>query len=151
MSRWFLPGVLLLMASTGPASAQSAGVYKWVDEAGMVHFDDRGSVRGRRLTRDFLNDRVIPPASGAQDPVPIEWREWVARECDVRRGRLHALTQAQEVYGITPFGHEYRYSDQQVRLLQRETEIEARHLCAPDAPRRAWLASLEAPDQAETE
>ena len=137
---------LALLAGLGASSVAMAvpGVYKWVDAAGQVHYDDQHMAEGQRLTRELLATRSVPPASDSGFTVPAAWVELFARQCDLARSRITTLQAATAVYGLSPSGYEFRYSDQQVRLMVVETRVlESRH-CPGGAARTAYRVALDA-------
>lgn len=139
MSRGLLFFAVLFMST---AASASPGVYKWVDRHGQVHYDDTSVLDGVRLTRELLATRTVAPAPESGFTVPAEWVEWMARQCDFARSRVNTLQVATAVYGLAPSGHEFQYSDQQVRLMLLENRaLETRH-CARDAARDAYRAAL---------
>lgn len=141
-----LAGLLMLLFAT-TAMAQLPGVYKWVDRGGQVHYDDSNVAGGIRLTRELLATRVVPPAKESGFTVPVEWVEFFARQCDLARSRVSTLERASAVFGLAPSGHEFQYSEQQVRLMIVETRAEATKHCPSGAARQAYLAEVAASRQ----
>ena len=76
--------------------------------------------------------------------VPAEWVAAFARDCALAKARGETLLNAEAVYGITPDGDEFRYTDQQRRLMMLETAEAARSVCAPGAARAAFEAAQRA-------
>ncbi len=140
------PGVSAWVAALlwGATTAVSAagGVYKWVDPQGQVHYDDQSLIRGTRLTQALLAARDIPADPAYSGPVPAEWVAAFARDCALAKARGASLQQATEIYGITPDGDEFRYTESQRRLMMLETAQAAQAVCAPDAARRAFEAAV---------
>lgn len=139
--RW----LVLVLAAMGitPAAVASA-VYKWVDQAGQVHYDDTRVADGQRLTRELLATRVVAPAADKGLTVPAEWVDLFAGQCDRAGSRIQTLRVATAVYGLSPRGHEFRYTDQQVRLMIVEARAEAAQHCPANAARDAYRDALSA-------
>lgn len=139
-------GLLMFLFAT-VAAAQLPGVYKWVDRNGQLHYDDTNVAGGTRLTRELLATRVVAPAKESGFTVPVEWVDLFARQCDLARSRGTTLERAVAVFGLAPSGHEFQYTDQQVRLMIVEARAEASTHCAPGAARQAYSAALAASRQ----
>lgn len=142
-------GLVLLLMGALPGPAAAAGsVYKWVDHNGIVHYDDQSLVRGTRLTREWIDARKVAADPNYSGPVPAAWVALFARDCERAQARRQTLLGAAQLFGITPQGEEYPYTDQQLRLMRIETDAEVRRLCAPDAARRAFDAAQRAAQEA---
>lgn len=130
-------GAVLLTAMLSSTSLQAAGVYRWTDRNGVVHYDDTSSA-GQKLTRDFLEDRDIPAKPEWEGVIPGELIAEVEQRCAHAKERLVQYRSAPEIYGRDPSGNVYRLSPNQARLMVGEIQTEATHYCRPDAPRRVF-------------
>jgi hypothetical protein len=139
-----LAAILLWAQCQFGVATAAGGVYKWVDAQGQVHYDDHSLVRGTRLTQALLADRRVAADPDYSGPVPAEWVAAFARDCALAKARGETLLNAEAVYGITPDGDEFRYTDQQRRLMMLETAEAARSVCAPGAARAAFEAAQRA-------
>lgn len=124
---------LAAFAATTPA----AGVYRWVDRDGIVHYDDTNT-GGRKMTRAYMDDRVIPETPEWEGVIPGELIAEVEQRCAHAKERLVQYQSAPEIYGRDPSGNVYRLSPNQARLMIGEIQTEASHYCRPDAPRRIF-------------
>lgn len=117
---------LCLLATT----AQAAGVYKWVDDRGVVHFDDTHLFLPA-LTQRTLDQRVIQARPGS--PTPKPFADQVVEQCRLLEDRLASFRNAREMYGQTPWGDVYRMSPSQMQLTVLETDQARQRYCAPAA------------------
>lgn len=125
--------VLALAALLLPAAAGAAGVYKWVDRNGVVHYDDSSRL-GERLSRASIANRYIEVDPRAT--VPEELVRDVAAACAAARERSEAYETADALYGRDPFGNTVRLTDNQVRLEVGTLQRERRRYCRPNAAER---------------
>lgn len=140
-----LRGVAALALLLALPAADAAGVYKWVDHAGIAHYDDQ-SVTSPRLTEDDLDQRRIDPRP--QNKAPVAFAEQVQQQCVVARVRLDNYRRAGSLYGQDPAGNVYPLSPNQVRLSIAESERDEARFCAAgaaDAEYAAQLAALRKP------
>lgn len=128
-------GLLCAAALLVLGSAQAASVYRWVDADGVVHYDDTSS-RGTRMTRQYMDDRVIPDQPQWQGVIPGELLAEVEQRCSNARERLLNYRAAPVIYGRDPSGNVYTLSTTQARLMLAEIQAEADRYCAPDSARR---------------
>lgn len=126
---------LLAAASLLPLSLPAASVFRWVDRNGVVHYDDTNSA-GQRMTREYLDDRVIPDEPEWAGVIPGELIAEVTQRCDNARERLVNYRGARVIYGRDPSGNVYPLSSTQAQLMLAEIQAEADRYCGPDAPRR---------------
>lgn len=126
-----LLGALSLLLGT----VQAASVYRWVDENGVVHYDDTRS-SGTRLTRQYLDDRVIADEPAWAGVIPGELLAEVEQRCANSRERLLNYRAAPVIYGHDPSGNVYTLSATQSKLMLAEIQAEADRYFAPDAARR---------------
>lgn len=117
--------------------ALAASVYRWVDRDGIVHYDDTHT-GGRKMTRDYLDERVIPEKPEWEGVIPGELVAEIETRCVHAKERLVQYRAAPEIYGRDPSGNVYRLSPNQARLMISEIQTEAEHYCRPDAPRRIF-------------
>lgn len=120
--------VLLIPALFGTASAQAAGVYKWVDRQGVIRYDDY-SLLAERLTRASIARGGV--AADAKATVPAEFVAEVARQCGDLKERAAAYAEARAVYGRDPVGNQYRLSANQVALEVARLRQDSARYCRP--------------------
>lgn len=118
-------------------SALAAGVYRWMDRDGVVHYDSTHTA-GKKITRDYLDDREIPGKPEWEGVIPGELVAEVELRCAHASERLVQYRSAPEIYGRDPSGNVYRLSPNQATLMIGEIQTEAEHYCRPDAPRRVF-------------
>ena len=122
-------GAALLLCLLAPL-AQAAGVYKWVDDKGITHFDDQ-NLLGERLTRQNINQREVPAQASAI--APPEFVAEVQQRCTDLRERAQSYRQATEIYARDPFGNTYKLSPTQMTLERAGLDREKNRYCRPDA------------------
>lgn len=111
------------------AVAQAAGgVFKGVDEKGVVHYDDY-SLLAERLTRASIARGSV--AADAKATVPAEFVREVAQQCSDLQQRSASYQQARAVYGRDPVGNQYRFSANQVALEVLRLQQAAVRYCQP--------------------
>lgn len=125
-----LPSLALSALCLLGSSAWGAGVYKWVDDKGITHYDDQ-SLRAERLTRQAINKREIPAEVSAF--VPPAYAVAVRRRCTDLKERALAYGHAAEIYGSDPAGNTYRLSPTQMQLERAALEREKQRYCRTDA------------------
>ena len=130
-----------LLAATCAASASS--VYRWVDKNGVIHYDDTSS-GGKKMTREYLDDRVIPEEPEWIGAIPAEFAAEVQQRCSNARERLINYRSAPEIYGRDPSGNVYALSPTQARLMLAEIQAESDRYCGPDAARRIYAERIAA-------
>lgn len=120
-----LCGLMLLCASQAHAVG---GVFKGVDEKGVVQYDDY-SLLAERLTRATIARGSV--AADAKATVPAEFVREVAQQCSDLRQRGASYQQARVVYGRDPAGNQYRFSANQVALEVLRLQQAATRYCRP--------------------
>lgn len=133
--------MLLMCGFAGIAQAAGPGVFRWVDRNGVVHYDDTSS-GAQRMTREYLDDRVIPDQPEWAGVVPGELVAEVGKRCGNARERLANYRAAPEIYGRDPSGNVYRLSVTQAKLMLAEIQTESDYYCRPDAPRRIYAERM---------
>lgn len=123
-----------LLAFAGTAAA--AGVYRWVDKDGNVHFEDKNVVDSKRVTREDLSSRDIP-AEPDWPPPPAFVLE-VQLACASQQDRLRSYEQAGHIVARDPGGNESVLSDRQYQLMLAQVREQVQRLCAADAPKRLY-------------
>jgi len=134
---WLLP----MLMSTSLSLA--AGVYKWTDANGVVHYADRAPGPALRLDRHYIESRQIAPR--ALLVVPREFVTKVQAECRLRQERVTAYKSATQVYGRDPSGRPDPMAPEERQALIQEAAEAARRYCAADAAEVLWAAP-EPPD-----
>lgn len=134
----------LLLAALAAATAQAAGVYKWVDRNGVVHYDDTQVVYSQRMTREYMDQRQIAADPGWTGPVPGAFVEEVEKQCSNNRERLGNYQNAKQLFGRDPSGNSYPLTPRQVALMVAETERDAKRYCQPDAARKLYIEKMAA-------
>jgi len=132
---FFCAGLLLC----GAVQA-AGGVFKWVDDRGVTHYDDQ-SLLAERMTRATIARGLV-----AADPtatVPADYVALVADQCVDLRQRAASVSQARDLYGRDPVGNQYRLSDNQVALERARLAQETTRYCRPLAA-QALLAEARA-------
>ena len=127
--------VLACAAATGAATA--ASVFRWVDKNGVVHYDDTSS-GGQKMTREYLDDRVIPDQPEWAGVIPGEFVAEVQQRCSNATERLANYRSAPQIYSRDPSGNVYALSPTQAKLMLAEIQTESDRYCRPDAPRRLY-------------
>ncbi len=127
------------------ATALAAGVYKWVDRQGIVHYDDR-TLSAERLTRATIAKRAV--AAEATARAPQDFVEDVARQCADVSTRSASYAEARELYGRDPVGNQYRFSDYQLALERARLAHETRRYCQPLAAEKLLAEARAASQQA---
>jgi hypothetical protein len=106
------------------------GVYKWVDEKGITHYDDSNLV-AERLTRASIARRAV--ATDASATVPRDFVRDVRAQCDDLRERSAAYASASALHARDPFGNTYTLSAVQAQLTRAELARETTRYCRPMA------------------
>ena len=85
MRKGFITGVLLTLVAAA-AVAEQGRVYRWVDDDGVVHFDDNIPAEYAELPMQILNDHgvTIDELQGKKTPEEIE-ADRKARELDLQK------------------------------------------------------------------
>jgi hypothetical protein len=135
--------VLVAAALAWSGNAVSASVYRWIDKNGEVHYDDTSS-GGRKLTREFLDERVVPDEPEWVGVIPSDFVAEVQQRCSNAKERLASYGSAPVIYGRDPSGNTYTLSPTQARLMIAEIQGESDRYCAPDAPRRIYTERIAA-------
>ncbi len=130
-----LAGLIVTVLFSGAASAASA--YRWVDKNGIVHYDDTNS-GGRKMTREYMEDRVVPEEPEWAGVIPGEFVAEIQQRCSNATERLANYRSAPEIYGRDPSGNVYRLSNTQARLMLAEIQAESQRYCRPEAPRSIY-------------
>ena len=120
-----LCGLLWLLATTVQAKG---GVFKGVDEKGVVQYDDY-SLLAERLTRASIARGSV--AADAKATVPAEFVRVVEQQCSDLQQRGASYQQARAVYGRDPAGNRYRFSANQVALEVLRLQQAAVRYCRP--------------------
>ncbi len=120
----------------------SAGVYKWTDAQGRIHYDDRNLLE-QRLTLDYLNARGIPARDEAT--TPPEFVEAVHRRCELLRERLVSYRSATQIEGSDPGGDSYVLSPRQVQIEIALLARDESRYCAPGAAAKLYREPQPAP------
>lgn len=120
-----LYGLLMLAATLAQAAG---GVFKGVDEKGIVQYDDH-SLLAERLTRATIARGSV--AADAKATVPAELVREVAQQCSDLQQRGASYQQARVVYGRDPAGNQYRFSANQVALEVLRLQQAATRYCRP--------------------
>lgn len=126
----------LLMCCVAPALA--AGVYKWTDRDGIVHYDDTQLVDSTKMTREYMDQRKIPASTNYTGPIPQAFIDDVQKRCSQAGERVRNYRSAGQLYGRTPDGIEYLLSPRQVALMVAETEAIEKRYCAPNAAKKLF-------------
>ena len=134
-------GVAALVAMLGCATASASSVYRCVDRAGNVHFDDT-STNQEKMTLEYLAKREIAPASDWTGEVPAQLTLEAKDQCANLKDRLANTRGASQLYGRDPSGNSYPLSATQVHLLIEETEAQTHYWCRPDAARKIYAEGL---------
>ncbi len=135
--------VLAAAALTWSVIAASASVYRWIDKGGEVHYDDTSS-GGRKLTREYLDERVVPDEPEWLGVIPSDFVAEVQQRCSNAKERLANYGSAPVIYGRDPSGNTYTLSHTQARLMIAEIQGESDRYCAPDAPRSIYAERIAA-------
>ena len=125
-----------LLALIAVPVAQAAGVYRWVDEDGKLHYEDRAVVNSKRVTRESLSKRDIP--ANPELPPPPAFVLEVSLTCANYQDRLHSYREAGNVYARDPSGNRVQLSDRQQKLLVAQTEQDVQRYCNPNAARQLY-------------
>lgn len=116
---------MLLLATAAQATG---GVFKGVDEKGVVQYDD-SSLLAERLTRATIARGSV--AADAKATVPAEFVRTVAQQCSDLQQRGDSYQQARAVYGRDPVGNQYRFSANQVALEVLRLQQQSARYCRP--------------------
>ena len=127
---------LLLLALV--ASSAQAGVYKWKDANGVMHYDDSQYVNSLRMTREYMDKRRVPADPGWSGAVPSDFVEKVERDCAHAQERLANYRDAAQIFGRDPSGTVYAMSEREAALMIAGIERESVRYCQPDAARKLY-------------
>ncbi len=153
ITKYLLTALLALLVSVAPLSAGYAGVYRWVDEQGRVHFGDRPPPKSSSENVDIKND----PSPGAPAPNAEERRDKQQRllraweeerqqrkeasakakedkkrqkqRCAVARDRLRTYKDASYLYDLDKDGNRKVISDADKQRAIRELEEAIKRHC----------------------
>ena len=125
-----------LLVVTPAALAANAGVYRWFDDRGNLHYDDQ-NLLGERVTRSTLNQREIAPEPALV--IPPEFIEEVQLRCTDFSERAQNYRKASEIYGRDPSGNSYRLSSQQAAIARLDADRLKQRFCRQDAARKILL------------
>lgn len=128
---------VLLLPMLAPLTL-AAGVYKWTDANGVVHYADHAPVPALRLDRHYIESRQIAPRS--LSVVPREFVAKVRAECRLRQERLATYRSATQVYGRDPGGRPDPMTAEERAALIEAAAKAARRYCADEAAERLWAA-----------
>jgi hypothetical protein len=136
--------------SVGFATAQAAGVYKWVDEKGAVHFGDappgnaaasevevappppvdasllQRQEQGRKMLQAGQEERAAAEKQQAEANVKAEQN---AKDCANLKLRLKQYTEARYLYKAGDTGQEAILSDAERAQAVSETQAAIDELC----------------------
>ena len=81
----FITGALLILL-TSAAAAQQGEIYRWVDDDGVVHYDDSIPAEYAELPKQILNDHgvTVDKLHGKKTPEELE-AERVAKELELQK------------------------------------------------------------------
>ena len=127
--------LLLIVSGALPNAAQAAGVFKWVEKDGSVHYDDQHRLE-QRLTLDYLKDRKVPSRLDAT--TPPAFIKAVAGDCVIARERADLVGAASELYGSDPAGNVYKLSPRQQLLEVKLADRDVAHYCTAGAAERLY-------------
>ena len=130
-----LAAPLLVLGLCGAAEARS-GVYRWIDHAGNIHYDDQ-NLLAERVTRTKLNEREVAPEPALR--IPQEFIDEVKDRCADFSERAQTYRKAGEIHSRDPFGNRYRLSHNQIILAKAEADQLKQRFCRADAPRLILL------------
>lgn len=135
---------IVIVLVTAASLVQAAGVYRWVDAGGNVHYSDQPVANAERVNAATLQSKTVQPAPEVQ--VSKRFRERVQRECATARERIAMYDRAGAVYGNTVTG--VRYELDSVQRQRRIDELRAARAkyCAPHAAERLWQQASAKPD-----
>ena len=131
---WLVP----MLTSISTSLSVAAGVYRWTDANGVVHYADRAPGPALRLDRHYIESRQIAPRS--LSVVPREFAEKVRAECRLREERVAAYRSAKQVSGRDPSGRPAPMAPEERQALIQEAAEAARRYCAEDAAEVLWTA-----------
>jgi hypothetical protein len=130
--KWAAVALVATFAS-GPAGA--AGVYKWTDTQGRIHYDDN-NVLEPQLTLESLKARGIPAREEAT--TPQDFINAVQHRCELARARFDSYRSATTLEGQDPAGNGYVMSPRQVQIEIAIAGREQTRYCAPGAAERLY-------------
>lgn len=133
--------VLVLSGVSWVQMGVAASVYRWVDQNGVVHYDDTQSA-GKKMTREHFEDREIPDQPEWTGVIPSAVIAEVQQRCANSRERIVNYRSTSVIYGRDPSGNVYQLSPMQARLMLTEIQAEADRYCADDAPRRIYAERI---------
>ena len=140
---WLARVLVACICGVASAAASASSVYRWTDKNGVVHYDDTSS-GGKKMTREYMDDRVIPDEPEWAGVIPADFVADVQLRCSNAKERLANYRSAPEIYGRDPSGNVYRLSPTQARLMLAEIQGESDRYCRPDAPRRVYAERIAA-------
>lgn len=145
--------LVLLLLVVWTASASAAGVYKWVDEQGRVHYGERPPARTQaqeiavkqappppmpaedeaarrdnqqRLLRAFEEEREQKKAQKQKSQEEEAKRE---RQCAVARDRVRRYETAARVYDLDEQGNRRILSDEERAVTEQRARQEVARWC----------------------
>jgi len=149
-------GLSLLLATTLPAVAQDASVYKWVDAEGVPHYSDQPpadaaaqelNIRFRRTDRSMAQNQAKPKtAAGESVPAPTTEsssaesasaeeaeRQQVLAErkatCEKAKERVAKYSNARRLYKPGPDGERIYLSDEEIDAERAEANRAVKEWC----------------------
>lgn len=135
-SSWTLCACVLALASlVPPATAQ---VYRWVDDAGQVHYSDKRPTDAERQASDAQSVTFAPGSTAAAAARQAEQRaaqasEVQAERCQQARSQLDTYTRAVSLVRTGPDGQDVELlPEERVALIQRAQDKVAA-ACGDDA------------------
>lgn len=138
----------LFAAAVGPVEAQQ--VYRWVDEAGNVHYSDRAppereaerlpidiqptdleaTIRAERDRQEFLEHREQDRADDAQDEAAEATdRAARARSCAQARERVATIESARRLSRVDEDGNRHTYDEQERAAALAEAQGQVAEWC----------------------
>ncbi|HUP91511.1 MAG TPA: DUF4124 domain-containing protein [Solimonas sp.] len=127
-------GLLTLLTGLALATpAMAAGVYRWVDKDGVVHYDDQSRRSSTPVTREYMEQRRMQSPPRAQSVVPPDILADVQLRCSSGRDRLETYSGAGRVYGRDRSGRVHQLSAEQLRQELLAARIQVERFCAADA------------------
>lgn len=145
----FFHGLLSLAAILIPESTSAAGVYKWVDENGKVHYSDRPqgsksqsidiksapeagqSEEARRRKRDKLLNVYAEERQERREKAEQKKQEIKKRKqrCNQSRDRLAGYERASYLYNLDEDGNRVVMNDKQRAALTRRAQASVKKWC----------------------
>jgi hypothetical protein len=129
------PLLLALAALIPAASVQAGKVYKWIDEDGSVHYEDRQRVPfAEEMQVKVPTAGAAPegkePASAPGEQAPAEDRQ---AACDKARATLDSYVKAPFLYEEVD-GKRHILSDAERNRIQDQARAAVKKACSPPAP-----------------